>query len=381
MRILQIHNAYKFAGGEDSVVDSEFQLLKDSGFKVRQLRFENDKISLNKVFFNRQSYKRTYTEIESFRPEVVHVHNLFYQASPSVLKAANDLQVPVVMTLHNFRLICPGALLLRNDRKCTKCVGMKFPLFGVYHSCFQGSMPKSLVLSAVLGYSNITGTWKSYVDRYLVLTSYAKTIFTNSSLGVPAEVFEVKPNSTIDFHNMDKEEIENREGYLYVGRISQEKGVGVMVEAFNAMPGKQLTVVGTGPLEEKIQQGAGPNISFLGTQPREAIGRLLRRSRALIFPSLCLEGLPNTILEAYSAATPVIASDNENLAQIVSSGYNGVLFKMGDPQSLQEALKGFEKADEASLSKNARTTYEAKYTHTQNLMELRRIYEKVISEK
>jgi glycosyltransferase involved in cell wall biosynthesis len=134
-------------------------------------------------------------------------------------------------------------------------------------------------------------------------------------------------------------------------------------------------------LEEKIQLGAGPNISFLGAQPREAIGRLLRRSRALIFPSLCLEGLPNTILEAYSAATPVIASDNENLAQIVSSGYNGVLFKMGNPQSLQEALKGFEKADEASLGRNARTTYEAKYTHTQNLMELRRIYEKVISEK
>lgn len=381
MRVLQIHNAYRYAGGEDSVVDSEFQLLREAGVQIRQLRFENEKIRLGKVLFNGDSYSRAYSEMEAFRPEIVHVHNLFYQASPSVLKAARDLGIPVVMTLHNFRLICPGALLLRNGRTCTKCVGLKFPVHGVLHGCFQDSVPMSLVLSAVLGVSNLSGTWRSRVNRFLVLTPYIQTIFANSSLGVPREAIVVKPNSTSDLLGHQPAETEPRQGYLYVGRLSEEKGVEVMVEAFNGMHGTSLTLVGTGPLEERIKRSAGPNIRFFGAQPREAIGGLLRRSRALIFPSLCLEGLPNTILEAFSAATPVIASENDNLSQIVTPGQTGLLFKTGNHQALREAVTAFEEADAEALGAAARATYESKYTHQQNLKALLQIYQEVLSEK
>lgn len=379
MNVLQIHNLYRFSGGEDAVVDNEMRLLTEHGLNVKQLHFDNKRIKAGRLFFNRKAYDRTREAIGQFQPQVIHVHNLFYQASPAVLKAARDMGVPIVMTLHNFRLICPAALLLRDGQICTKCVNLKFPVHGVYHACFQDSVPKSLLLSTFLWYSKVQGIWRDSVDRFIVLTPFIRDLFIQSSLGVGAEKLIVKPNSTDDIYKGAEDLPSGRQGFLYIGRLSREKGVHLLLEAFHALPEKTLTIVGTGPLEQELRDMAGDNVHFQGEQARSSVARLLRSSRALVFPSLCYEGLPNTIIESYAAGTPVIACDNENISKLVDHDSNGLLFSSGQVESLIQAIQDFDKSPCEEFEKRARDTYLEKYTHKINLENLLEIYNSVVN--
>lgn len=360
------------------MVDNEMKLLMEHGIKVNQLHFDNKRINAGRLFFNRKAYDRTREAIRHFQPHVVHVHNLFYQASPAVLKAARDLGVPIVMTLHNFRLICPAALLLRDGQICTKCVNLKFPVHGVYHACFQDSVPKSLLLSTFLWYSKVQGIWQDSVDRFIVLTPFIKDLFLQSSLGAGANRLCVKPNSTDDIYEDTEELSTRRQGFLYIGRLSREKGVHLLLEAFNALPEKTLTIVGTGPLEQELRDMACDNVQFQGEQARSSVARLLKASKALVFPSLCYEGLPNTIIEAYAAGTPVIACDNENISKLVDHNSNGLLFSSGRVKSLIQAIEDFDKSPREEFEKRARQTYLEKYTHRINLENLLEIYNSVV---
>ena len=379
MNVLQIHNLYRFSGGEDAVVDNEMKLLTEYGLNVKQLHFDNKQINAGRLFFNKQAYSRTREAIREFQPHVVHAHNLFYQASPAVLKAAKDLGVPIVMTLHNFRLICPAALLLRDGQICTKCVNLKFPAHGVYHACFQDSVPKSLLLSTFLWYSKVQGIWKDSVDRFIVLTPFIKDLFIQSSLGVGGEKLIVKPNSTDDIYEDTEKVPPARQGFLYIGRLSREKGVHLLLEAFQGLPEKSLTIVGTGPLEQELRDLAGKNIHFRGEQPRSSVAELLRTTKALVFPSLCYEGLPNTIIESYAAGTPVIACDNENISKLVNHNYNGLLFSSGQVKSLIQAIEDYDMVPREDFEKCARRTYLEKYTHKINLENLLEIYNSVVN--
>lgn len=378
MRILQLHNQYRHYGGEDAVVQNEMSLLTQNGVAVRQVLFENEQIRAGRLIHNQNSYDRVYAEIESFEPDVVHVHNLFYEASPAVLKAAKDLGKPVVMTLHNYRLLCAGALFLRNGRACTKCKQLTFPVYGITHKCFQGSYFKSAALSALIGLAKMRGIWDSYVDRFIVLTPFIKELIESSSLKVSPEKVVVKPNSTDDMHEgLEKTRLARR-GYLFVGRLAQEKGPGLLLETFQGLPDEQLTIIGDGPMDHELRKRAGENVRFLGRQGRNVIKKELLGSKALLFPSLWYEGLPNTIIEAFSAATPVVATDIENVNTIIQDGYNGLLFPKGSQQGLKDKLRSLDEKMVGQLGQQARKTYERHYTHERNYAALMHIYESLI---
>ena len=261
MNILQIHNEYLYSGGEDAVVRNEFELLKKEGVEVRQLLFKNDQLRLNDLFYNRSAHQKVLSILDDFVPDVVHVHNLFYKASPSVLSAIKSRHIPVLLTIHNFRLICPAALLLRNGKTCTKCVNLTFPMHAIRHACFQDSYLKSLVLAGFLGYSKIKGVWSRDVDKYIVLTPFIKSLFVDSSLGVEADHIIVKPNSADDMQGDEQTATSLRSGFLYIGRLSEEKGAQTLIEAFNGMPDKAITIIGTGPLESELKKLA-KNVSL-----------------------------------------------------------------------------------------------------------------------
>ena len=377
MKVLQVHNAYRHFGGEDVVVNLEYELLKRNDIDIEQLLFNNDSLNISDLFYSKASYKRLDDEIKKRKPDLIHIHNLFYKASPSILKCAKDHNIPVVLTLHNYRLICPNGLLLRNEKPCVKCVNKTFPISAIKHKCFQNSRPKTLALSLSLAYQNKTHTWNKLVDKFIVLTPFAKKTFINSALNIDENKIIIKPNSVDDFKT---ESESKRKDYLFIGRLSSEKGIQIAIEAFNQLSNINLHVVGSGPLENSLKEQSNKNIIFHGIKDRAFIKNILPQTKALVLPSLCYEGLPNTIVEAFSSGTPIIYSNIDNINTIVENNKTGLSFETGNAISLKEAVLNFERLQDTKLNNNAREKYLSNYTHKKNILSLLKIYEEAIEE-
>lgn len=342
MRILFVHNYYQQRGGEDAVFEQEVSLLRENGYIVETVEFTNagfdgsfmgNLLGAAKSLYNHESARRVEQAIDAFQPDVVHIHNLFYAASPSVIRAAKQRGIPVVMTLHNYRLVCNSGMLSRADQvPCERCLTKTLPLAGIRHSCFRGSRAQSIQLTAITSLHKLTGIWKS-VDRFIVLTDFAREKFLQSSLQLRPEQIVVKPNSIDELDYADPTERNDR--FLYIGRLSFEKGIRVLIEA--ARVGKfPIDIVGDGPFRPLVEQAAAelPNITYIGKLPHDQGIERLKKCKAMILPSIWYEGLPTTILEAFATGTPVICSDQGNLNSIVTDGKTGHLFETGSATSL-----------------------------------------------
>ncbi len=370
MRILFIHNRYRQPGGEDTAVDLEMQLLQQRGHEVQLLRFDNEtkagilaavEAAIQTVY-NKSSADAVKEAILSFQPQVIHVHNFFFKASPSVFYAAHQMSIPVVMTLHNYRLICCNGLLLRAGKPCELCTRQAFPFSGIRYRCYRQSVTGSAVVTAMAGIHKKAGTWKNRINRFIVLNEFAKNKLLHSSLQLPESAFLVKPNFVHDTGTGAS----NRESfYLFAGRMAKEKGVTVVARAFAELKHIRLIIAGTGPDEEalKTEYRQYPNINFIGTQSRAAIIELMKKSRALVFPSVWYEGLPFVILEAFSTGTPVLASAIGSMAEMIRDGYNGWLFAAGDTEDLKKKVLLFESdpTGSATLYTNARQSWLDRY--------------------
>lgn len=386
MRILLIHTHYTKRGGEDAVFENEYDLLKDS-HEVKKYAFHNDDLqqlskaeTFQSLIFNKKSKAIIKKEIESFRPDVIHIHNLFYIASPSILHAAKEASVPVVMTLHNFRLICNNALLLRNGEVCEKCIHQVFPIHGIKHKCFQNSSIKSAQLSLVTAWHKVSGSWKNQVNQYIVFSDFLKEKFIHSSVNFSENQVFVKPNFVLD----PKKEINlNRKPFfLFVGRLSKEKGIDVLLEAFKKSE-FSIEIIGGGEYEHAVKEAdkSHANIVYHGFQNKEFILSKLSECQALVFPSIWYEGMPMTILESFSVGTPVVISDMKNIKDMVKVGVNGVHFRSGNASSLEKTIRTWENIKTPQLYKGARKTFEEKYSPSVNLSLLETVYQKAISAK
>ncbi len=378
MNILQVHNTYKQSGGEDVVVNKEFQLLSNRGQNVKQIFFNNESVLPTRLFYNKESEDIINKAIKQFKPDVIHVHNLFYQASPSVLYAARKYNIPLVLTLHNYRLICPNGMFLRKDSLCTICKNKTIPIGGMIYKCFKQSYSKSILLSTALAYHNILKTWQK-PTKIIALTETAKSIFLNSALKINPQQIVVKANSTDDIAKNKVIHYTARKEYVFVGRFSKEKAIHILIEAFNKMPDLQLSIIGSGELENELKKTANKNILFLGKQPPSVIAQKLKTAKALLFSSIIYEGLPNTIIESFAAGTPVIASNIDNINTLVTKGFNGELFKTSNPTHLIKTIKKFESQRTQKYYDNAYATFLEKYTHDINYTHLIEIYNRVVA--
>lgn len=368
MRILIVHNKYVHRGGEDTAVAAEYSLLLQKRHEVEVLYFDNaETASINKLrlgveaIYNRGSAQKIHHAIESFKPDVIHVHNLFYRASPSVFFAAKKHGIPVVMTLHNYRLVCANGLLLRDHKPCEDCVPKTLPLDGIRHRCFQDSAVYSGMVTATTSTHRLLRTWNTKVNHYIALTEFARNIYLTSSLKLKAKSVSVLPNYVTD---NGVGEVEGRQGYLFVGRMVAEKGVIPLLEAFSLLPQQKLMLAGDGPLLASLQESykTCPNIIFKGALNANEVQTLLKSSKALLVPSLWYEGLPYTVLEAFSTGTPVLASDIGSLKEMVQSGENGYLYPPNDAAGIKSAIETFERTNTQPIYRNARRTYEINYS-------------------
>lgn len=388
MRILFIHNYYQLRGGEDTVFEQEVAQFRDLGHDVEVVAFDNAQFSgslLTKLsatvlaLYNRQSARRVGAAIDAFRPDLVHIHNLFYAASPAVIQAAKDRNVPVVMTLHNYRLVCASGMLMRTGEiPCERCLTKTLPLDGIRFGCFRGSRAQSAQLTAITSLHRLTGIWQR-VDRFITLTEFVRQKMLQSSLQLRPGQVVVKPNFVPDLGYSDP--AERDDFFLYVGRLSPEKGIDALLDSLNYTTAR-IDIIGDGPLRPAVEAAAAkhPHLRYRGGMPRDQMADYLRRCRAMILPSIWYEGLPTTILEAFATGTPVICSDQGNLNQIVDHGRTGYLFRTGQGKALAEALQTAQREPGrlAAWGSAGRREFEQQYAEAVVTERLLEIYEGVL---
>jgi glycosyltransferase involved in cell wall biosynthesis len=379
LRILVVHNRYQLAGGEDAVVDAEIALLRRNGHAVEaylrdnhELRDMNPFNALAQSVWSRRTGADLAQIARVFQPDVIHAHNTFALVSPSVYWQASRMGVPVVQTLHNFRLLCVQAMFLHENQVCEDCLG-HVPWRGVVRKCYRDSALQSAAAAAVLGTHRALGTYRHKVTRYIALNEFCRRKFIEG--GLPASRIAVKPN----FVDIARPQARVRSGGLYVGRLAAEKGTEVLIGAVRKLPGVTLDVIGAGP--ESLKLEAHPQLNPLGWLQAEDIYERMRRAAYLVMPSLWYENFPRTLLEAFANGLPVIASRLGALRELIEHGRTGLLFEAGSSEDLARHLAWAEAFPEKmrAMGENARAVYEARFTSRENYGRLIAIYEDALA--
>ncbi|WP_293941148.1 MULTISPECIES: glycosyltransferase family 4 protein [unclassified Sphingobacterium] len=385
MRILIIHTFYQNPGGEDTVFQQEYSLLSQD-HQVRTLTFQNKKgwrgalQTLSSIWniFAANSLKKN---IREFKPDVIHLHNTHYAAGPILIRTIAKQGIPQVMTLHNFRLLCPSATLYHHNHLFLDSLKEEFPWTAVKEKAFNDSLLKTFLLAFNYWFHRKIGTWQK-VNRYINLSSFAKSIFVSSALRIPAEKFAVKPNFV--FPTTLAPEV-LCPYFIYVGRLSDEKGILQLIESVKGT-GLELRIIGGGPLEEEVVKSISghSNISYLGFKPRSEILPLVASAQALIVPSICFEGMPITILEAYSAGTAVLCSNLGPLPEMIIPNKTGQTF---DPHNKNEIVacltqwNAMTREEKDEIRKTCVAYYFSNFTPELNEGKLLAIYNDAIEDK
>jgi len=385
MKILTLHNKYKIRGGEDESRESEDALLVARGHVVRQLVYDNTQIcGANPVgaglraTWSRSAYMDVRNEIRAWHPDILDVHNFFPLASPAIHCAGRDCGVPVVQTLHNFRLLCPGATFFRNGRVCEDCLGHRFPIPGVAHGCYHGSSLHTAAVALMISVHRVMRTWEKQVSVFITVSEFAKQKFVEG--GFPESKIVVKPNFVANVPAAGC----GGSDFLYVGRLAEEKGIKTMIRAMESVDlPAYLNVVGEGPLRSEVEAAVarGARIRYLGRKPQSEVLALMARSKCVIFPSEWYETFGRVAAESFACGTPVIASRIGAIAEIVDDGRTGFSFRPGDWQDLARAMTVACSCPGklAGMRIEARREYELKYTPERNYSLMMAIYERAIA--
>jgi glycosyltransferase involved in cell wall biosynthesis len=313
--------------------------------------------------------------IRRHKPQVVHFHNTFPLISPAAYYAARAHQVPVVQTVHNFRLLCANALLFRDGAVCERCLGKSFGWPAIVHKCYRGSAAASGAVATMISTHRAAGTWRSGVDVYIALTEFGRKKLAEG--GLPAAKISVKPN----FLEADPGPGMGDGGYaLFAGRLSPEKGTKTLLEAWHHIDsGMTLKVVGDGPMAVSVQRASANNrsVEWLGWLPRDALSTLIGKAEFLIVPSACYETFGRVIIEAYAKGTPVIASKHGAMAELVEDRRTGLHFDPGNAIDLVEKIRLLAQqtsSDKARMRLAARAKFMDEFTASANYPQLMAIY-------
>ncbi len=384
MRILICHNAYQLNGGEDAVVESEYELLKSHGHDVELYIVSNDEIRgvLDKVktglhaSYSESSKERIRNLLSVLKPDVVHFHNTFPLLTPSVYDACREIGVGIVQTLHNFRTICPSALLLRNGKLCELCISGT-PYYGTLHKCYRGSRLQSFAVSHMVSHHRKVNTWNEKVDRFITLTEFGREKFAAARF--PTNKIRVKPNFVR--HSLAPTTEERQDFCLYVGRISEEKGLDTLCQAFS-QTNIPLKIAGSGPLLQDLRSKYSVDIEFLGPQTQQQINHLMADARFLVMPSKWYETFGLVIIEAYANMLPVVCSDLGAMRELVKNNETGLHFEAGNAQDLAVKVKWlYDNPNECrQMGENAFREYQEKFTPEINYKMLIDIYQEAINE-
>lgn len=387
MNILQIHNRYKTPGGEWTVLNQEYNLLCKN-HKVDQFIIKNsdhlnsiwERMSLIfKTHYNSRSKKLIAEKLVQFPYDIMHVHNFFPLLTPSIFEAAREAAIPSVLSLHNYRLIHPNGLMYHRGKIDQRSVrGSAYDC--VWDGVYRDSKLQTAVAAHMIEYHRKVKTWHKFPTLFIALSEFSKNKFVEG--GLPADKIMIKPNFLTDpLTEYEDLKIENEKSdyFIFVGRISNEKGIEDLINSWiETNPPTKLLIAGDGPLKQKLMNRTKgtPSIEWLGQLSKKDVLKKLSKAKALIFPTKCFEGMPLILLEAMSMGCAVISSSIGNPKNMIDHGKNGLLYKPGDMSelihSVQIIIENPEKASQ--LAENARDRYLKMYTPERNYDILLKIY-------
>lgn len=384
MKILLVHCHYRLPGGEDAVFAAERAMLERHGHEVLVYERSNEEaahglpkalLPLHAVW-NRAAARDVKRIIQTKNVDAVHIHNTLLLLSPAVVRAAKHTGVPVVQTLHNFRLFCPNGILLRGGQVCEDC-----PHHGlacaVRHRCYRGSLAQTLVVAAAYGLHRLLGTWRGVTMVALTEFDRRKLLeFNRLHPMFDADRLVVKPNPVCVPDGLVTPWEPRKNQMLFAGRLEELKGLRTVLEAWRLLgdTAPTLLVAGEGPLGDWARAQNLPNVRFLGQLSRTELHARMAESRAVVAASLCYESFALVPAEAHALGTPVLASDLGNVGASVQPGVDGLRFTPGDANALAGAVRalGQMSFDCNAIAARARSTY----SEEENYNALMRFYTK-----
>jgi len=380
MRVALFHNRYAKRGGEDTAFDREVEQLRKAEIDVRVFTVDSAPVGAAGTIRAALAARRgaaMAARVSEFLAEgpvdVGHVHNFFPLLTPAVHRVLMEHGIPSVQTLHNYRLACARGDFLRDGRNCEDCVSAG-PWNAVRHGCWRGSRAATAVWADATRAHRRSGVWDS-VARFLAPSRFAAAKLAAS--GVPRERIAVVPNPVED----PGAPAELGRGAIFVGRLSPEKGVALLLEAWQAIPDFPLTVVGAGPEFRRLRERARqfPRVRFTGPIGREGVQAELARAAFLVAPSLCYETFGLAPAEALAAGRGIVVPRNTALADLLGDGRGGILFDRGDAGSLAEACAGLagDRARCGALGAEARDVFEERLAPESRVESLLAVYRAV----
>lgn len=382
MKVIAVHNLYASAGGENAVFEREAALLEAGGHEVHRFVADNSDITVGPAaaaaaVWNVAAARRLHALVRRTGAQVVHVHGTFAILSPAILRAAHQAGAAVVHTLHNARLGCVNAMLVRDGQPCRRCLGLSLAWPGIAAGCYRGSRALSAVVAATTAIHRLAGTWRNHVDLYLAPSASAHTLAIEG--GLPADKVMVKPNFTEDRHQ-GHDLTAPRDGALMVGRIIAEKGVLVAAEAMAGCR-TRLSLAGEGDqLDALADLMRADRVRHLGRLSQDGVAEAMRHAAVLVAPSVAPESFGLMVIEAFSAALPVIAAAHGGLADLVEEDRTGLLVRPGDAADLAAKLRWAEEhpAEMRRMGQTARQVYIERFTPQAALPLLEAAYEEAL---
>ena len=360
---------------------SEVEMLRSAGHNVELFEADNQtidgfvaKVAAAGSLFRSSSSNRKMTDLaRKFRPDLLHIHNWFPQISPSIIAVAHETGIPIVQTLHNFRMICASGVMYRDGKMCDDCLGKAVPLDAAIHRCYGGSRIGSALVSAAFSYHRLAHTWDA-VSSFIALSEYHRQLLIQS--GLKASRITVKPNFVKDTGEVGS----GKSGYaLFVGRLMPEKGIRTVLKAWDiSAVSLPLWIMGDGPLADEVRARAmtRSNVEYFGHQSTSDVFAAMANARFLICASECAEAFGLTIVESFSRGTPVLAAYSDSVAELVDNGKTGLYFAAGDARDLAEkaAQLTSDISNYREMRVQCRSAYEQRFTDKINYKLLIEIY-------
>jgi len=402
MKILQINKFYYLRGGSERHVFGLSEILEEKGHKVMPFSMQNPKnkksefekyfiksrdlhkfniINVIKYFYNFDAVKRLKKLIKDEKPDIAHLHNITGQLTPAIIKLLKKHNIPMVMTLHDYRLICPNSQLYSKGEVCYRCQGGKY-YNCLLRKCAHNSYKKSFLAMLESYLNNKILNYYKYIDIFIAPSRYMKEV--SVQFGIPENkikvIYNFIPKDLKNNLQIENNKISNY--LLYFGRLSREKGIGVLIDAFRKVKGYNLKIVGSGPeyenLQGKIKKLKLNNIELLGPKYGQDLEKLVKNVKAVIIPSLWQENMPYSLLESLDAGKIVIASRIGGMKEIINDGQNGFLFTPGDSQELANKINNLKSTDCKALKNNIKKTV-LKFNIDKYIENLTEIYKSAIN--
>lgn len=358
MKILLIHNNYGIYTGEEAVVDKQIALFHELGHTVSLFHkttegfrgtLIGDIKGFMQGFYSPSSVKEIKKAMKVNKPDVVVIHNLYPYISPAVLKPIKEAGVPIIMTVHNYRLICPTGLFMRDCKPCETCLEKRNEWPCIRYNC-ENSFVRSLGYAGRNWYARVTNAYKDHVDYYACITYFQTKKLVQA--GFDKKKMIHIPNF-LESRSMPETVLGN---YIAVsGRISKEKGIDLILDVAKRTPHIRYVFAGIPREEDDLIKDFPPNCSHVGHLSNDKLAEFYQKSRFMVIASRWYEGFPMTVLDAYSYGKAVIGPGHAGFLEIIKENETGLLFSPGDSEDLQRKIETLWNKDNDSIEygKNA----------------------------